>query len=479
MTIISLLIFALLNFLLQNEALVTVTEEDFKTAPQSLRDFWKTCGSYVQLNESFNTAEFQSFGFNSTNAVDRYDLYRSICGWNFVGSQNCPLEIFCPEVDLRPQGCQDELAISDGLGGRVNVCGNQKFTKPWKATQGGRDLFVRFQILRNYTKDQLSKARKYKGFRCIVSCSKNGGAGAKPLPQKGIKKTMIKNCACGEIPEKGGRVVGGQNATRNEFPWIATIVIPGTRVSFCGGAVINSHYVLTAAHCFWFAKIAPQQIEVLLRSHEMDFIDQSSTKPKSEIMKELIATARRIDEAEKTQRFKVVAIKNHPLFTTEFDFDVALLRLDRPVNFTGPNRTTTICLPKFDYKNTYLGAKSQVAGWGLMDEVGNASSQFLQKLEVPVLNLDDCRRVLPKSLITERMLCAGYMEGGRDSCKGDSGGPLVFQKPNKYFEQIGIVSWGKGCARENRPGFYSRVTELTQWIYYNSNEPETKWCQEI
>jgi secreted trypsin-like serine protease len=214
----------------------------------------------------------------------------------------------------------------------------------------------------------------------------------------------------------------------------------------------------------------------------MDTINAEANKDKdkAEVMKGLMESAKQIDAEEKTQRFKVLSIKNHPLFSEEFDYDVALLRLDRPLDFTGPNRTTSICLPKVgDYKTTYAGSKAQVAGWGLLEDKGVESSKILQKLEVPVLDIEVCKAALSTSVITDRMLCAGFVEGGRDSCKGDSGGPLITQKSNRYFEQIGIVSWGKGCARENRPGFYSRVTELTQWIQYNSNEGVARWCKEV
>ncbi|KAF2344302.1 Serine proteases trypsin domain, partial [Trinorchestia longiramus] len=66
------------------------------------------------------------------------------------------------------------------------------------------------------------------------------------------------------------------------------------------------------------------------------------------------------------------------------------------------------------------------------------------------------------SQITAQMLCAGQQ--GLDSCQGDSGGPLVYRDKKGRYDQIGIVSWGKGCAAEGYPGVYTRVNKYLGWI---------------
>lgn len=82
-----------------------------------------------------------------------------------------------------------------------------------------------------------------------------------------------------------------------------------------------------------------------------------------------------------------------------------------------------------------------------------ATQPVLQKLDVGVFTNDECKEFYG-ARYTRRMLCAGYREGGKDSCKGDSGGPLISEKSKQTWEQIGIVSFGEGCADKHQPGVY-------------------------
>jgi hypothetical protein len=141
------------------------------------------------------------------------------------------------------------------------------------------------------------------------------------------------------------------------------------------------------------------------------------------------------------------------------DFDVAAIKLLTPINFSTLKQTHSICLPELplSYLRTFGHRKAMIAGWGLPGVEAAGTPETLQKLDVNVFMPSECK-ALYAHRVNRRMLCAGYKEGGKDSCAGDSGGPLVIQDKDKVWYQIGSVSWGDGCAKEANPGVYFRST---------------------
>jgi len=92
--------------------------------------------------------------------------------------------------------------------------------------------------------------------------------------------------------------------------------------------------------------------------------------------------------------------------------------------------------------------------------VETGDNAVLRQIEVPIVAFSECNLWIR---LTTNMLCAGYMEGGRDSCAGDSGGPLVCRHADRWL-QYGVVSHGRGCARPNHPGVYTDVAKFLAWI---------------
>lgn len=156
---------------------------------------------------------------------------------------------------------------------------------------------------------------------------------------------------------------------------------------FCGATLINDRYALTAAHCV----------------HGMD-------------MKGISVRLLQLDKNSANQGIlrKVLFVNMHRQYNpSTLENDIALLRLEQPVPLVDPIRP--VCLPtgfnqNFDFK------QAVVAGWGLTTEDGPQSS-YLLEVSVPILTNAQCRATSYKSMILDSMLCAGYLQGGKDACQ--------------------------------------------------------------
>ena len=161
-------------------------------------------------------------------------------------------------------------------------------------------------------------------------------------------------------------------------------------IPWCGGTLISSTHVLTAAHCTEGS--AASSIRVLLGEHNI-----------------ADSVYNRVDVAE---------IINHPNFNSEtLDNDYAILRLANPIDFT--IEVSPACLPA-DLSATYAGVLASVTGWGTLSSGGSRPST-LQEVEVTVTTNVECNSAYDS--ITSNMVCAA--DSGKDSCQGDSGGPLI------------------------------------------------------
>lgn len=245
------------------------------------------------------------------------------------------------------------------------------------------------------------------------------------------------NCRCGERNEDS-RIVGGVETTANAYPWVVRMSYH--KKFYCGGTIINDRFVLTAGHCvkgfLWF------MIKVTFGEHNRC---NNTHRP--------------------VTRYVIQAISNNFSYTN-FNNDIALLRLHSPIKVT--DTVKPVCLPKNDDKS-YAGETAVATGWGAVEE-GKKPSCYLREVELPILTNVDCKKSnYTPSMISDTMLCAGYIsEGKKDACQGDSGGGLTAERSDKRHEQIGVVSWGIGCGRAGYPGVYTRVTKYLDWIKANA-----------
>jgi len=144
--------------------------------------------------------------------------------------------------------------------------------------------------------------------------------------------------------------------------------------------------------------------------------------------------------------------------------DIALMKLSQLLDMSN-NYIEGVCLPKRN-QDFGEGTPSLVSGWGKLKESGPLS-ETLQVVVVPIMSDQTCAKYY-KGQIEDTMICAGLAEGGKDACQGDSGGPhIVFQDGRALL--VGVVSWGRGCAREGAPGVYTEVSKYLDWIANNAN----------
>ncbi|XP_053451341.1 transmembrane protease serine 5 isoform X2 [Nycticebus coucang] len=246
----------------------------------------------------------------------------------------------------------------------------------------------------------------------------------------------LKCSECGARP-LASRIVGGQAVAPGRWPWQASVTLGSRHV--CGASVLAPHWVVTAAHCMYsyrLSRLSNWRVHAGLVSH-------SAVRPH--------------------QGAVVERIIPHPFYSTQnHDYDVALLRLRTPLNFS--DTVGAVCLPAPE-QHFPRGSQCWVSGWGHTDPSHTHSSDTLQDTVVPLLSTQLCNSSCVYSgALTPRMLCAGYLDGRADACQGDSGGPLVCPDGD-VWRLVGVVSWGRGCAEPNHPGVYAKVAEFLDWIH--------------
>jgi trypsin len=239
------------------------------------------------------------------------------------------------------------------------------------------------------------------------------------------------------------RIAGGNTTTIAQHPWQAALVFdpakrPGNdfQRQFCGGSLITTHIVLTAAHC-----ISGTDPDLLEAGTDLDPDDVDVVLGRTQL------------SAGGGGKHEVQRVQFHSGFnpaTSENDVGYLVLAT--------PSSQARIALAGADEFGLWrAGARTVVSGWGATSEDGSGSD-VLKEAVVPIIADATCGGpdVYGSAFFRATMVCAGFLAGGTDSCFGDSGGPLTTPAggPRRL---VGVVSFGEGCARPNRPGVYSRV----------------------
>lgn len=267
-----------------------------------------------------------------------------------------------------------------------------------------------------------------------VAGSKSEGNGTSDASQEGDKATDT--CGTTKPGVVFRRIVGGRKALKYEFPYQVALLRrnfwnPAYR-QFCGGSIIDDRWILTAAHC-----VTGENVNFVRAVVGVTDLSESA------------GNAVQIEKAIPHEGYNSWTVEN----------DIALLKTKSSIRSSTKEFSNPICLPS---PGQQFNGLVLITGFGTTSEGGSTSHQLLAA-PLDLLSDDVCKSAYNWEFKAPGMMCAGVMKGGRDSCQGDSGGPLAVRTDPGYV-LAGITSYGRGCARANTPGVYTRVSHYTDWI---------------
>ncbi|KAH8265639.1 hypothetical protein KR038_005383, partial [Drosophila bunnanda] len=225
-------------------------------------------------------------------------------------------------------------------------------------------------------------------------------------------------------------IVGGDQADIANYPYQVSVRLETYMLlHICGGSIYAPKVVVTAAHC--------------IKGRFASYI-------------RIVAGQNSIADLEE-EGVKVSKLIYHSGYNKKtFVNDIGLIITREALEYSALVQPIALAV-----EAPPSGAHAVVSGWGKRTEEDEALPALLRAVELQIVERNTCgAQYLTKDYtITDEMLCAGFLDGGKDTCNGDSGGPLVVDGV-----QVGIVSWGVGCGREGFPGVYTSVNSHIAWV---------------
>ncbi|XP_022176326.1 venom protease-like isoform X2 [Myzus persicae] len=250
------------------------------------------------------------------------------------------------------------------------------------------------------------------------------------------------------------RILGGSESQLGAWPWMVALGYKNSQKKndsiewHCGGTLISNTHVLTASTC---VTNTGSKVLTVARLGELDLDPM-------------------VDDGALPLDVPIKRIVNHEGYDSKKIINnIAILVLKNSVTFN--ELIQPICLPALlDMDNVEKSKNIPfVVGWGSINaspQTNEKTSTSLMEVQIPISNITQCKQAYSnyKSVIDDKVICAGYPEGGKDSCRGDSGGPLMWSKRNQFY-LIGVVSYGFAeCGDPGHPGVYTRVASYMDWI---------------
>lgn len=291
----------------------------------------------------------------------------------------------------------------------------------------------------------------------VENCQAGGGIGAIIYNNEAgsISGTLGENFT-GTIPAISVTQADGANLQANIGASASLTVAEGDAIpksAICGASFLGGKWLLTASHCV--EDLLPQHLKVSVGEYDLS------------------------NSTNNAKAVKRIYMRADYQATVELNNDIALIELVDSVNNPSITLIDLAATEQFAIDNSTV----TVAGWGGRQGYGpnggstSNSPSLLHQVDLQLLTNDECKNIMAQSStdafegiftandinITDAMICAYVSGGGKGSCQGDSGGPLMINT-NVGWQQIGIVSWGIGCAADGFPGVYTRAALFNDWV---------------
>lgn len=241
-------------------------------------------------------------------------------------------------------------------------------------------------------------------------------------------------------PPREPSVVGGTAVSDGKYPFMVSLQYDRSGTSplqdhFCGGTLIDASHVMTAAHC----------------ADVVDGVIGSGPVSASRLRIVVGATVLNSSQGQARRITGPSAISVHPRYSpSRNSYDVAVIRLSSPVSGIKPIRLDPVDSNALENPGRLL----RVAGWGTTSSGGTVVNR-MREARPPVVSDAAGKNAYGASYVSSLMVAAG--KKGVDTCQGDSGGPL-FALVSSGYRQVGITSFGNGCALDGFPGVYTEVS---------------------